>query len=79
MVRVYEYNAQDPDSGDGRHLLLLTELHGKREYRTSTVIAHRLKEDSHLPQSKLLMEEHAYKRLQLLEANQHETSSTRLR
>jgi hypothetical protein len=45
----------DPDSGDGRHLLLRTEFHGQSEYRTSTVIARRLKEDSDIPQSKLLM------------------------
>jgi len=79
-MRVYEYNPQDPDSGDGRHLLLRTEFHGQSEYRTSTVIARRLKEDSDVPQSKLLMgspdgslssltpvEEYAYKRLQLLQ------------
>lgn len=45
----------DPDSGDGRHLLLRTEFHGQSEYRTSTIIARRLKEDSDIPQSKLLM------------------------
>ena len=45
----------DPDSGDGRYLLLRTEFHGQSEYRTSTVIARRLKEDSDIPQSKLLM------------------------
>ncbi|KAF8816784.1 hypothetical protein BYT27DRAFT_7181242 [Phlegmacium glaucopus] len=80
IMRVYEYNPQDPDSGDGRYLLLRTEFHGQSEYRTSTVIARRVKEDSDVPQSKLLMgspdgslssltpvEEHAYKRLQLLQ------------
>ena len=46
-----------PYSGDGRHLLLpgRTEFQGQSEYRTSTIIARRLKEDSDIPQSKLLM------------------------
>ncbi|KAF9486143.1 hypothetical protein BDN70DRAFT_870239 [Pholiota conissans] len=80
IIRVYEYNPQDLDSNDGRHLLLRTEFHGQSEYRTSLVIARRTKEDPDIPQSKLLMgspdgsltsltsvEEHAYKRLQLLQ------------
>ena len=50
-----DYLMLDPDSGDGRHLLLRTEFHGQSEYRTSTIIARRLKEDSDIPQSKLLM------------------------
>ncbi|KAF8191243.1 CPSF A subunit region-domain-containing protein [Pholiota molesta] len=80
IIRVYEYNPQDLDSNDGRSLLLRTEFHGQSEYRTSLVIARRTKEDPDIPQSKLLMgspdgsltsltsvEEHAYKRLQLLQ------------
>jgi len=80
ILRVFEYNPQDPDSSDGRHLLLRTEFHGQSEYRTTVSIARRRKEDPEIPQSKLLMgspdgsltsltpvEEHAYKRLQLLQ------------
>ncbi|CAA7257397.1 unnamed protein product [Cyclocybe aegerita] len=79
ILRVYEYGPQDPDSYDGRHLLLRTEFHGRSEWRTSITIARRTKDDPDIPQSKLLMgspdgsittltpvEEHAYKRLQLL-------------
>ncbi|KAF5351191.1 hypothetical protein D9756_008185 [Leucocoprinus leucothites] len=54
IVRIYEYNPQDPDSRDGRHLLLLTEFHGQREYRTSATVAHRTKEDPPIPNSRLL-------------------------
>jgi cleavage and polyadenylation specificity factor subunit 1 len=70
----------DPDSRDGRHLLLRTEFHGQVDYRTSTVIAMRNKDDPSIPQSKLLMgatdgtlfsltpvEENSFKRLQLLQ------------
>ncbi|KDR76540.1 hypothetical protein GALMADRAFT_246929 [Galerina marginata CBS 339.88] len=80
ILRVYEYNPQDPDSNDGRSLLLRTEFHAQSEFRTTTTIARRTKEDPDIPQSKLLMgspdgsltslttvEEHAYKRLQLLQ------------
>lgn len=44
----------DPDSRDGRHLLLRTEFHGQREYRTSALLAHRTKEEPQIPQSRLL-------------------------
>ncbi|KAF8156589.1 CPSF A subunit region-domain-containing protein [Crassisporium funariophilum] len=80
IMRVYEYNPQDPDSNDGRYLLLRTEFHSQSEYRTSITIARRNKDDLDIPQSKLLMgspdgslssltpvDEHAYKRLQLLQ------------
>ncbi|KAJ2917885.1 hypothetical protein MD484_g2498, partial [Candolleomyces efflorescens] len=80
VIRVYQYNPDDPDSRDGRHLLLRTEFHGQVEYRTSTVIAMRNKDDPSIPQSKLLMgatdgtlfsltpvEENSFKRLQLLQ------------
>jgi len=45
----------DPDSNDGRYLLLRTEFHGQCEYRTTTAIARRAKENPDIPQSKLLM------------------------
>ncbi|KAF5309321.1 hypothetical protein D9611_014402 [Ephemerocybe angulata] len=80
IIRVYQHNPQDPDSRDGKHLLLRTEFHGQVEYRTSTVIAKRNKDDPSIPQSKLLhgatdgslfsltpVEEAAFKRLQLLQ------------
>lgn len=80
IMRMYEYNPQDPDSKDGRYLLLRTEFHGQSEYRTSTTIARRLKDDPSIPQAKLIIggtdgclssltpvEEHAFKRLQLLQ------------
>ncbi|KAF9527699.1 CPSF A subunit region-domain-containing protein [Crepidotus variabilis] len=80
IIRVYEYSPQDPDSNDGRYLLLRTEFHGQSEYRTATTIARRTKDDPEIPQSKLLMgspdgsltsltpvSEDAYKRLQLLQ------------
>ncbi|TFK39321.1 CPSF A subunit region-domain-containing protein [Crucibulum laeve] len=88
VIRVYEYNPagelsftsdDDPDSRDGRYLLLRTEFHGQSEYRSSTIIARRPGDDP-IPQSKLLtggtdgslscltpVDEEAYKRLQLLQ------------
>ncbi|TFK70705.1 hypothetical protein BDN72DRAFT_838644 [Pluteus cervinus] len=80
IIRVYEYNPQDPDSKDGRHLLLRTEFHRQCEYRASAIIARRTKEDLSIPQAKMIcgssdgslfsltpVEEHAFKRLQLLQ------------
>jgi cleavage and polyadenylation specificity factor subunit 1 len=45
----------DPDSRDGRYLLLRSEFHGQVEYRTAVPIARRDKEDPSIPQSKLLI------------------------
>lgn len=80
IIRVYEYNPNDPDSRDGRHLLLRTEFHSQCEYRASTLIARRTKNDPDIPQAKMLcgatdgslssltpVEEHSFKRLQLLQ------------
>ncbi|KAF8056614.1 CPSF A subunit region-domain-containing protein [Lyophyllum atratum] len=80
ILRVYEYNPHDPESRDGRHLLLRTEFHSQSEYRTSTLIARRTNDDPTIPQAKLLtgstdgslayltpVDEHAFKRLQLLQ------------
>jgi hypothetical protein len=44
----------DPDSKDGRHLLLRSEFHGQSEYRTSALIARRTKDDPVMPQAKLI-------------------------
>ncbi|KAG6864394.1 hypothetical protein C0991_009920 [Blastosporella zonata] len=80
IIRVYEYNPQDPESKDGRHLLLRTEFNSQSEYRASTLIARRSNDDPMIPQAKLLtgstdgtlscltpVDEHAFKRLQLLQ------------
>ncbi|KAJ7130141.1 CPSF A subunit region-domain-containing protein [Mycena epipterygia] len=80
VIRMYEYNPNDPESKDGRHLLLRTEFHGQSEYRTSTLIARRTKEDLVIPQAKLIcgstdgslkcltpVDEATAKRLQLLQ------------
>ncbi|KAG6916934.1 hypothetical protein DXG01_004621 [Tephrocybe rancida] len=80
IIRVYEYNPHDPESKDGRHLLLRTEFNSQSEYRASTLIARRSNDDPMIPQAKLLtgstdgtlscltpVDEHAFKRLQLLQ------------
>ncbi|PFH48729.1 hypothetical protein AMATHDRAFT_64747 [Amanita thiersii Skay4041] len=80
ILRMYEYNPSDPESRDGRHLLLRTEYHGQSEYRTSILVARRSKEDPAIPQAKLItgstdgsissltpVDETAFKRLQLLQ------------
>ncbi|GLB39375.1 putative CPSF A subunit region [Lyophyllum shimeji] len=80
VLRLYEYNPHDPESRDGRHLLLRTEFHCQCDYRTSTLIARRTNDDPTIPQAKLLIgstdgslsvltpvDEHAFKRLQLLQ------------
>nr|GAT45957.1 cleavage and polyadenylation specific protein [Mycena chlorophos] len=46
VVRMYEYNPSDPNSRDGRVLLLHTEFHAQTEYRTSITIARRTKESA---------------------------------
>lgn len=51
---VYWFPYEDPDSRDGRHLLLQTEFHGQREYRTSVLLAHRTKEEQPIPSSRIL-------------------------
>ncbi|KAF8886806.1 CPSF A subunit region-domain-containing protein [Infundibulicybe gibba] len=80
IIRVYEYNPQDPESRDGRHLLLRSEFHAQCEYRTSTSIARRAKDDPVIPHAKLIcgstdgslssltpIDEYTFKRLQLLQ------------
>jgi cleavage and polyadenylation specificity factor subunit 1 len=44
----------DPDSKDGRHLLLRTEFHSQCEYHASALIARRTKDDPVIPQAKLM-------------------------
>ncbi|KAJ7747964.1 CPSF A subunit region-domain-containing protein [Mycena maculata] len=80
VIRMYEYNPNDPESKDGRYLLLRTEFHGQSEYRTSTLVARRTKEELVIPQAKLIcgstdgslrsltpVDEATAKRLQLLQ------------
>jgi len=45
----------DPESRDGRYLLLRTEFHGQSEFRASTTIARRTNDDPMIPQSKLIL------------------------
>ncbi|KAJ7248582.1 CPSF A subunit region-domain-containing protein [Mycena haematopus] len=79
VIRMYEYNPNDPESKDGRYLLLRTEFHGQVEYRTSTLVARR-RNDEVIPQAKLIcgstdgslrsltpVDETTAKRLQLLQ------------
>lgn len=80
ILRIYEYNPTDPESRDGRHLLLRTEFHEQCEYRTTVLVARRAKDDPAIPQTRLItgspdgsitsltaVEETAFKRLQLLQ------------
>ncbi|KAJ6481684.1 CPSF A subunit region-domain-containing protein [Mycena sanguinolenta] len=79
IIRIYEYNPNDPESKDGRSLLLRTEFHSQVEYRTSTLVARRRNEEV-IPQAKLIcgstdgslksltpVDETTAKRLQLLQ------------
>ena len=45
----------DPESRDGRYLLLRTEFHGQSEFRASSTIARRTNDDPMIPQSKLIL------------------------
>ena len=44
----------DPESRDGRHLLLRTEFHEQCEYRTTVLVARRTKDDLAIPQARLI-------------------------
>ncbi|KAJ3764362.1 CPSF A subunit region-domain-containing protein [Lentinula raphanica] len=80
ILRLYDYNPPDPESRDGRHLLIRSEFNSQAEYRTTALIARRTNPDTVIPQAKLLcgatngsiatitpVEESAAKRLQLLQ------------
>ncbi|KAF9078133.1 CPSF A subunit region-domain-containing protein [Rhodocollybia butyracea] len=54
IMRLYDYNPHDPDSGDGRYLLLRSEFNTQNEYRTTALIARRTSPDDVIPQAKLL-------------------------
>ncbi|EMD34631.1 hypothetical protein CERSUDRAFT_116804 [Gelatoporia subvermispora B] len=79
VMRILEYDPHDPESKNGQHLLRRTEFHGQVEYRTSAILARRLK-GVDIPQSRLIcgltdgslitmtyVEEAASKRLHLLQ------------
>ncbi|KAG7452675.1 uncharacterized protein BT62DRAFT_989773 [Guyanagaster necrorhizus] len=79
VIRMYEYNPQDPDSRDGRSLLLRTEYQSQAEYRASVMIAYR-RNGALIPEAKLIygstngsiasltpLDEPVAKRLQLLQ------------
>lgn len=44
----------DPESKDGRNLLLRTEFQSQTEYATSVVIGRRLRGDQGLPQAQII-------------------------
>ncbi|KAG6899927.1 hypothetical protein C0993_005229 [Termitomyces sp. T159_Od127] len=80
IIRMYDYDPHDPESKDGRHLLLRTEFNSQSECRASILIARRTSDDPMIPQAKLVtgstdgtlasvtpVEEHVFKRLQLLQ------------
>ncbi|KAH0581631.1 hypothetical protein H2248_011332 [Termitomyces sp. 'cryptogamus'] len=80
IIRMYDYNPHDPESKDGRHLLLRTEFNSQSEYRASILVARRTGDDPMIPQAKVItgstdgtlasltpVEEHVFKRLQLLQ------------
>ncbi|KAG9227086.1 hypothetical protein CCMSSC00406_0008286 [Pleurotus cornucopiae] len=80
VIRTYEYDPHDPESRDGRQLLLRTEFNAQVGYNSSVLTARRTSEDPVIPQSKLIcgysdgsissltpVEEAAFKRLQLLQ------------
>ncbi|KAK0240309.1 CPSF A subunit region-domain-containing protein [Armillaria nabsnona] len=79
VIRMYEYNPQDPDSRDGRSLLLRTEYQSQAEYRASAMVAYR-RNGAMIPEAKLIyggtngsiasltpLDESVAKRLQLLQ------------
>lgn len=47
--------------------MLETEFHGQREYRTSVLVAHRIKEDQSIPNSRLLTGKHYWASFRLLD------------
>ncbi|KIK53793.1 hypothetical protein GYMLUDRAFT_49207 [Collybiopsis luxurians FD-317 M1] len=80
IMRLYDYNPQDPESRDGRYLLLRSEFNSQAEYQTTALVARRTSSDTVVPQAKLLcgatngsiaaitpVEESTAKRLQLLQ------------
>ncbi|EGO29249.1 hypothetical protein SERLADRAFT_445076 [Serpula lacrymans var. lacrymans S7.9] len=80
ILRMYAYDPDDPESKNGQHLLCRTEFHNHSECRSSLVIARRTKEESVLPQAKILsafsdgslssltpVDDASFKRLQLLQ------------
>ncbi|KAG7097937.1 hypothetical protein E1B28_005248 [Marasmius oreades] len=80
IIRMYDYNPQDPSSRDGRHLLLRTEFNAQAEFKSTTLVARRPSPEAVIPESRLIcggtngslicltpVDEGASKRLQLLQ------------
>jgi len=55
VIRMFDYDPQDPESKNGQQLLCRSEFHGQVEYRTSLTVARRVKGmDTDIPQAKLM-------------------------
>ncbi|KAJ8502824.1 hypothetical protein ONZ45_g11405 [Pleurotus djamor] len=54
VMRAYDFDPNDPESKDGKNLILRAEFHAQVEYRTSILTAKRSKEDPVIPQARLL-------------------------
>ncbi|THG98888.1 hypothetical protein EW026_g3366 [Hermanssonia centrifuga] len=81
IIRLNEYDPNDPESRNGQRLLCRSEFHGQSEYHASCLIARRGRGmDMEIPQAKLIygtvdgsvasltyVDEDTYKRLQLLQ------------
>ncbi|KAK7059173.1 mRNA cleavage and polyadenylation factor subunit [Paramarasmius palmivorus] len=54
IISMYDYSPQDPNSRDGRHLLVQTEFNVHAELRSSVVIARRATPDAVIPDSRIV-------------------------
>ncbi|KAJ3731262.1 CPSF A subunit region-domain-containing protein [Lentinula guzmanii] len=54
ILRLYDYNPLDPESSDGRYLLLRSEFNSQATYLTTALIAQRTNVDTVIPQARLL-------------------------
>ncbi|KAL0062576.1 mRNA cleavage and polyadenylation factor subunit [Marasmius tenuissimus] len=80
IIRLYDHNPHDPNSRDGRHLILRTEYNAQAEYKSTILVARRPVPDAVIPDSRIIcsatngslvcltpIDEEASKRLQLLQ------------
>ncbi|KAI0784088.1 CPSF A subunit region-domain-containing protein [Abortiporus biennis] len=81
VIRLYQYDPYDPESRNGQRLMCRTEFHGQADYRSSYLVARRVKgPNSDIPQAKLIcggtdgtlssltyVDEPTFKRLHLLQ------------
>ncbi|KAH9943547.1 CPSF A subunit region-domain-containing protein [Amylocystis lapponica] len=54
IVRMYEYDPNDPESKNGQQLLCRSEFNGQTEYRSSVLVARRKGADADIPQARLI-------------------------